>query len=330
MFSYKKKVKRRNKLRLALTGIWCALGIFVIAPLPVWGSVSSISLQSAPDSREPLTAASATSRPAYERFLSAAEALYDAVNKGSLEEALSGLSEIELQFRNLPMKGIATADGIRALAGSITEMKRTAAAFRPDEQKWKSGAAALRLAADALAHPDKPIWQRYRTVIQEDIMRIRENLPQGTTVTGPVAESALLAFNQLTEHYRVIRTAAMLHSEPWKVERSDSVIRYASRIYHADSPTAQLLQGTIPPLKEAMEGLFPVNKEASTAVVPPIAVSPPSWGWSAMMGSFIVTILTWVGWKRYKVDGYSGKSKGPEQANESEDAAQRWLKKWKK
>jgi sporulation protein YpjB len=313
VFSFKNKDHRGYKLRLTWIIITCLLAMFVLVPSPVWGNAKG-------------TGSSAGS-PAIEKFLSASEALYQAVNKGNLAAALRSLEEIELQFRNLPMKAIGTAEGIHALANSITELKRTSAALRPDERKWKSGAAALRLAADALAHPDKPIWHQYRTVIENDIVSINKAMPQGTSVTGPISGSVRAAFEQLTEHYRVIRTAAMLQSEPWKVERSDSVVRYASRIYGAESPSAELLLGTIPPLKEALDGLFP-GKEASTAVVPPVNVVPPSWGWTAMMGSFIVTILTWVGWRRYKVDEYAGKDRRGS-SSKREDAAQKWLNKWK-
>ncbi|WP_182300639.1 sporulation protein YpjB [Cohnella cholangitidis] len=312
MFSFKTKVRRGYRLRLTWIVVTCLLAPLAFAPAPVWGSTK--------------VAGSGSGSPAIDKFLAASEALYQAVNKGNLEAALGGLEEIELRFRNLPMKAIGTAEGIHALANSITELKRTSAALRPDERKWKSGAAALRLAADALAHPDKPIWHQYRAVIEDDIVKIHKAMPQATSVTSPVSSSVRAAFDQLTEHYRLIRTAAMLQSEPWKVERSDSVVRYAGRIYDADSPSAELLLGTIPPLREALNGLFP-GKEASTAIVPPVNVVPPSWGWSAMMGSFIVTILTWVGWRRYKVDEYAGKDRRT--SAKREDAAQKWLNKWK-
>nr|WP_255807286.1 sporulation protein YpjB [Cohnella mopanensis] len=309
------EVHRSFKLRLLLIFVGSVLFMLVVAPSRTWGNGDSNS--------------AVNGHASIERFLSASESLYQAVNKGNLDVARSSLSEIELQFRNLPMKMIGTAEGIHALANSITDLKRAAAAVSPDERKWKSGAAALRLAADALAHPNKPIWHQYRTVLREDIVRINKALPQGTAVKGQLSANAKAAFDQLTEHYRVIRTAVMLQSEPWKIERSDSVVRYASRVYQADTPSTELLLGTIPPLQEALEGLFPVDKDASTAIVPPIAVAPPSWGWSAMMGSFIVTILTWVGWRRYKNEEYGNNDRGGSRTNPSEDAAQRWMNKWK-
>jgi len=317
---------RMRKLRIAAAALFAVLGLIVIAPSTSRGLALTEASAAEPEKLAP--AAEGPYQAAYDRFLSAAEALYEDVNAGSMRSATQRLADIEDQFRNLSMKEIATAEGIHALAQTITELKRTSAAVKQSETKWKSGAAALRLAADALAHPDKPIWHRYRTVLEDDLAKIGQALPKQTAISGPAPRAAVAAFDQLSSHYSVIRTAALLRNEPWKIERSDSVLRYASRVYRAESPKGELLLGTVEPLKEAIYGLFPGNKEASTAVVPPIGVVPPSWGWSAMMGSFIVTILTWVGWRRYKYEEYSGKNDSYVKPDESKDAARQWLSKW--
>jgi sporulation protein YpjB len=301
-------------------------GLLAAVPTAAWGSPSGFSRQATVVIYSPM-ADTSSSLMAYEQFLSSAEALYDSVNRGRIDDVRRGLIETERTFRSLPMKEIATVEGIHALTHDLTELKRAVAAVSPDEQKWKSGAAVLRMAADALAHPNKPIWHQYRDVINNDIDKLKQSILQESTVSVPVPQSAVDAFRQLSERYHLIRTAALLKSEPWIIERSDSVIRYASRILGADHPDAEWLHGLISPLQEAMDGLFPGNKEAASTVVPVVATPP--WGWTAMMGSFIVTILTWVGWRRYRAEEYIGARK-PIRREEIEDAAQRWLKRWKK
>jgi sporulation protein YpjB len=330
VFLFSKRVLRRNGVRLTLACALCAWAFLAAAPSTAWGSLSGESRLSGKESFA--NSGDSASRVAYERFLFSAETLYAEVNESELEKARVSLNELERQFRGLPLKEIATADGILALAHNITELKRTAAALEPDLGKWKSASASLRIAADAMVHSDKPLWHRYQKILRDDLARVGDSLPKEATVMGPVSRAALLSFDQLKGHYDLIRTAAMLRTEPWKVERSDAVIRYALRVYRAESPTAELLLSTIPPLQEALDGLFPEDESASTALVPPIGMAPPSWGWSAMMGSFIVTILTWVGWRRYKVEELSGKGggRGASGKIEPEDAAQRWLRKWKK
>ncbi|WP_181907392.1 sporulation protein YpjB [Cohnella lupini] len=300
-------------MRQALISLIVAAALCLIAPPTVLG-------------RAPETDAK-VSRAAYVRLLSATEKLYGEVNAGNSKAATRSLTEIESQLRSLPTKGKSIEDGIRELEQSVTELRKSLSSNSPDESKAKSEAAELRLAADALVKPDKPMWHRYRTLISNDLIELSQALPLNSTISGPVAEPARSAFNRVVERYLVIRTAALLEIEPWKVERADSVIRYASRIVEAESPKTELLQSTILPLQEALDGLFPSTKESSAAVVPPIT-APPSWGWSAMVGSFIVTVLTWVGWRRYKDEEYSGSRK--EARHMPEDAAQRLLIRWKK
>jgi sporulation protein YpjB len=326
VFVYGWRRRRRYKLRMLLAGLFAIAGVLVAIPSAAWGNPSGISSRVTENSVIPSMNVS-SSHTAYENFLLSVEALYNAINKDQLDEAQNKLTVIEWKFRSLPMKGITTAEGVQALAQNITELKRTAAAATPDELRWKSGAAALRLSADALAHPEKPIWHQYRAILNEDISRLRLSLEQKTTTSVTIPETSLQEFEQLTLHYRVIRSAVLIKSPPWTVERSDSVLRYVSRILSAKPPNAELLQGIIPPLEEAMDGLFPENKLASTALVPPITAPP--WGWTAMMGSFIVTVLTWVGWIRYRVGPNRG-SGSISRRSEPKDAAQQLLEKWKK
>ncbi|WP_204603277.1 sporulation protein YpjB [Cohnella boryungensis] len=274
-------------------------------------------------------AAPAQDQP-YEHFLTSAERLYDAVNRSNTETVAKRLGEVEHQLRGLPMSTIATAEGIQALARNVTELKRAVASVQPDLGRWKTLSASLRLAADALAHPDKPIWHRYQKVFQEDFAKLAAALPEPASAAGPASKAVLKAFEELSEHYGIVRTAMLLRSEPWKIERTDSVMRYARRIYGADTPPAKLLHGTLAPLREALDEMFPEQKTASGAVVPPLGAAPPSWGWSAMMGSFIVTILTWVGWRRYKYEEFSGRSLPADRTPPKEDAAQRLLRRWRK
>jgi sporulation protein YpjB len=326
LFLYRLKRRQRNKLRVPLGGFFTLIGFLLAVPSTVWGSPSGINSQVMSDSLSPPLNVFSSSQKSYEQFLLAVEALYEAVNNGKLTEISRRLTETEGKFRLMSMKEIATAEGIQQLARNITEMKRAVAAISPDKRKWKSDAAALRLAADALAHPVKPLWHQYRPILHEDVIQIKNSIELNATGSGTVPEAALQAFDQMSQHYNVIRTAVLLKSDPWKVERSDSVIRYASRILTADPPNTALWQGIIPLLQEAMDGLFPGGKEAESAFVPPVAAPP--WGWSAIMGSFIVTILTWVGWRRYRLDQYSS-SGSPSRRTESKDAAERLLERWK-
>jgi sporulation protein YpjB len=226
-------------------------------------------------------------------FLQAAEALYAAAGGGQGD--LSGrLREVENRLRALPMSRIATAEGIEALAENVSEMKRAVAAVRPDPGRRQAAAAAIRLSADALAHPEQPLWHRYRTLLRSDADELQRELKDAGWQPTDEARATL---NRLSERYRLIRTAALLRGEPSAAERADAVLRYAERLLNAPQPDPKLLEELVPPLRGAMDGLFPGGEAAAASM--PVAVPPP-WGVPAAIASFIVTVLSWEGWRRYR------------------------------
>lgn len=312
----------RKCLRAMLSGL---LALIAVMPLAVWGSPAD---KAGTLSGDPLSSAEVSSRrSAYDSFLKTAETLYRAVNEGDMQAALDSLKVMERRLLDLPMTGVTSVEGLQALATDFSQMKRTAAAIKPDQRKWEEGAASLRLAADALAHPDNPLWHRYRAVMKEQLSLLEQAIgaaePSAASVSG---RPDLEALDQVGGSYRVIRTAALLTSSPEAVDRSDSVLRYADKVLRAEPVNRKLAAEALGPLREAIEALFPASKE-TTVPVPPFAAPP--WGWTAMMGSFIVTVLTWVGWLRYRIDRNAlpgSRSAGPER----KDAAERFLNRRKK
>jgi len=229
-------------------------------------------------------------------FRAAADALYAAVVGGNRLEADRSLKAAERAFRALPIAAVPTAEGVEALAGSVAEMKRAWAAVRPDEQRLEQTAGALRLAADALTRPDVPMWLQYKPLLLEDVGELAAGL--GGTPNGP-SEQAKQALERIRSRYALIRTAALISRDPSTVERADSVLRYADRLMKAERPDPKLLASMAASVRQSLAELFP-DKGERQATVP--ALLPPTWGVAATIGSFIVTVLSWAGWRRYKYD----------------------------
>jgi hypothetical protein len=238
----------------------------------------------------------AGSVPQAEAFLKSADALYRAAVQGETREILRRLGETEERLRMMPMRGIASAEGIEALARSVARMKRAAASVTSNPSDWRTAAAEIRLAADALAHPRFPVWHGYRPIMHADVQAVADSLERG----GPPSE-ALKELRRLEAHYGLIRTSVLLQAEPHLIERSDSILRYAQRVLSAPAADPSLLQSFIPSLRDSMDGLFPAAGSSQTTLVAPL--SGPAWGWTAIMGTFIVTILSWAGWQRYRTPG---------------------------
>lgn len=228
-----------------------------------------------------------------EAFHQSAEALYRAAVAGDPARTRRYLRETEEKLRSLPLQRVETAEGMEALARSVARFKRMVARVNARPDDWEAPAAEIRLAADALAHPDASLWHRYRAVLREDAEALAHS-----TGGERLAPDSLAHLKRLQEHYGLIRTSVLLRAQPYTVERADSVLHYAERILTAPSPDIRRARELMPSVKESMEGLFPDDgRHQSAAAVP---VNGPPWGWSAAFGSFIVMILSWVGWLRYR------------------------------
>lgn len=271
---------------------------------------------------------SSSSLEEYDRFLRSATVFYRAVNEDDASLMSQSAAVMQQRYKSLPMSDTALMDGMQALGEQLRQTKRSIAHAAPDKQRLKEEAASLLLAADAMAHPSGPLWHDYRTVFAEDLRTLREALSEdgeesarGADLTGAVA-----ALKSLQSHFELIRTAALLETAPLNVVRSDNVLRYASIVIGSESSNLALAQDAMQPLAEALFALFPGAADEQSVVVP--AVAGASWGWTAMMGSFIVTVLTWAGWRRYKDDGALGKTRTND-GETREDAAERLLKRWR-
>ncbi len=228
-------------------------------------------------------------------FLQEAEALYEAANGGDGTSIAKHAARTEARLRALPMEGVATAEGIEALARSVSRMKRLAAAVRPEPDKIRNQAAEIRLAADAIAHPQTPMWHRYGPIVQEDLRLLEKAIAEKASQAEQLGR-----LRGLQAHYQLIRTAILIHAETYIVERADAILRYAERILAAKTPNPAYAADLASSLQEAIGGLFPAQDQSSSAEAMMTPVSGSPWGWSAFMGVFIVAVLSWVGWRRYQ------------------------------
>ncbi|MFC5699916.1 sporulation protein YpjB [Cohnella faecalis] len=291
------------------------LGLLLGNPVVAWGDAQG-SIDADPTATSGISSASGDS--AVRSFRDAAELLYKSVQDGDKLESLRRMQQTERGFLALRLEGLTSVEGVQALSNSIAGLKRQIVSVSPDHQRWKTAAAEVRLAADALANPGEPMWHRYRAVVLDDL----NSLDKALKSEGASSLRARSAFQALNNHYRLIRTAVLLSTEPFVAERADSAMAYASRVMSAAKADAKLTDNLIPALTNALEGVFPNKDEEPTVSVP---ASGPTWGWSAMIGSIVVAMLTWVGWRRYRSDMSTGVPALPKRGSRR-DPADRWMK----
>ncbi len=317
----------KSARRLGLSVV-SAVALLFVLPGAVSGSAyRTDAVQQGSEARD-IADVSSSSLEEYDRFLRSATVFYRAVNDDDDSLMSQSAAVLQQRYQSLPLSGIALMDGIQALGEQLNQTKRSIALAAPDKRRLKAEAASLLLAADAMANPTQPLWHDYRTVFSEDLrsLRVALNGDGGAAAGGADLTGASEALWHLKAHYELIRTAALMKTAPFNIVRSDNVLRYASIVIGSESSNLALAQGALQPLEEALLAIFPGASDEPSVVVP--AVAGASWGWTAMMGSFIVTVLTWAGWRRYKDEDVAG-TKKTNSDELREDAAERLLKRWR-
>ena len=272
-----------------------------------------------------------SSREAYDRFLGTALTLYKAASSGDARALSQSRTVLAYRYGQLPMPYKATEEGMRSLSDRVDRLGRLSeGAKRPDEQSLKAEAAAVYLAADAMANPQRPLWHDYRVVISDDLEALRKPLGADAKASERSVDYAKAseALRRLEAHYALVRTAALLGPSGEAALRADSALGYASTVLKAGVGDGALAESVWRSLNNAVLALFPSSdgQERSATIVP---VSPGvSWAWSATMGTFIVTVLTWVGWLRYRSEPYTGAA-GPKPSEDRKDAAESLLERWR-
>ncbi|MCZ4141753.1 hypothetical protein BZG17_28535, partial [Escherichia coli] len=102
----------------------------------------------------------------------AAAALYRHVLDKDIEQVQEGISRISQRLEHISFDGQATVEGIHALTETVVEVKEAAARVRNDEVSLQQASAKLRLAADSLANPAKPLWLQYFKIMQNDLQAL--------------------------------------------------------------------------------------------------------------------------------------------------------------
>lgn len=277
---------------------------------------------------QPSADVSSSSAEAYDSLLRSANRLYAAATDGDAALMSRSLDVIDYRFKQLPVMDEASFVGMQTMDGQLKQLRLSLALPKPDELRLRKEAAALLLAADAMAKPERPLWHDYRSVLAEDVAALGRALNGEDGVAAPGSKPAA-ALAQLRSDYDAIRTAALFGvRDELAVARSDAVLRYADTVLRAEPYNGELAERLVPPLQDALLALFPIPDErGETAIVP--AAPGATWAWSAMMGSFIVTVLTWVGWRRYRDEEADGNRRSPAKSPDRKDAAERLIERWR-
>lgn len=258
-----------------------------------------------------------------------ADELYNAANKGNRQLAYTALVQLEREAHRSEVRAMGTSRGWRAFDASIESAKK-AFTQKPNGEEAYLQAARLRLAIDAL-YRSSPLWLQYQNVIQEDLERLR----QAWVIEWEDRSSAeLAALNVLRIHAERFEVAALLERPEADVthfqdlmNRMEYAIVYAVKSGGANERNRTLdrvwleLQNSADvlfsdgPVAKAASGELP---EAAAAGPATSRIMPPASGMAGreqlatmFIAAFVMGVLAFVGWQRYKFEESHGASYPP-------------------
>jgi sporulation protein YpjB len=219
-----------------------------------------------------------------------ADKMYRYATEGNVLEARNQLIAIGDQVTRIRFDSIATVEGLNALTELLTEAKRTYNAVQSSDAQIQWDAARIRLATDAMTHPNEPMWKQYGKLIFNDLSRL-------DAAVGNYDKTAIEApWADLQQHYATVRPSLLLCLSPDQVERSDSLFTFLRNQLRADELRSAELQTGLAELRATFAPIFGIDDAA--AFMPELGKKQPLL-WSLSIGSSIVIVLAYTAWRMF-------------------------------
>jgi sporulation protein YpjB len=223
-----------------------------------------------------------------------AAALYRAAKEGKSEEAREQLERFADMMTRFSYGGLTSLEGLNALTSLVAESREVYNRVKFDERQALVAATKIRLAADALTHREKPLWLEYRQAFGKDADALGAAIREGRLDD---ARRTLAAFY---DHYLVIRPAVLISRNASLAEKLDSWFIYMNGLLAAKDRDAGQLKAGAETAKQLVDELFGEGDAAASAGAG--GASAPV-RWAAMVCGAIVSVLVYVGWRKYRALG---------------------------
>ncbi|MGF9699174.1 sporulation protein YpjB [Paenibacillus sp. MABNR03] len=222
-----------------------------------------------------------------------ATSLYRHALEHNIEEVRNSIMRISERLEHISFEGQTTVEGIHAISETIVEVKEAAVRVKSDDTGLQQASAKLRLAADSLANPAKPLWLQYYKIVQNDLQAL------STAVNRHDNGAALSSqYAVLEEHYETIRPAAMIRREPYEIAQLDAWLSHTKGLTAAKQPDVAQLQSMLSHGEELVNQLFGREKDESAFV--PFVEGPNRRAAGLFITSVIVAALSYAGYRKYR------------------------------
>ena len=205
-------------------------------------------------------------------------------------QAKAQLEELAEQFSNTDLgdKELRVAE-IQLLSSVILQLEKQLNHVSPDPTKTLDAAKRLRIAFDALSHPHQPLWQQFYQPLQQKIQHYKEILSSSSDQGAMQQE-----WTSIRHDFFLLWPGLVLGKSQMTVEKVDSLLKKIEKTSNLQQKReyVQLLANMLRPL------FFGSEQEVIALVNPVQAISLQLM--ITILSCFILLILSYVSWKRYK------------------------------
>ncbi|SFF75910.1 sporulation protein YpjB [Planifilum fulgidum] len=253
------------------------------------------------------SAAGNADRAEAEAWAKQAEEIHRLVKEKKWAEARKPLAELAAGFSRADFSDEeVSTEAIHALAECLLDLEGKLNQIRPEQDVLLTSAIRLRLAFDALSHPNQPLWQERYPEMVRNIRQLERAVQSGSR------EEVREAVDKLFGEYQLIRPALAVSKSPQTTAKVDSVIAFIrSRSDGAPLDRREIAEG-VKRLEKMMEPLFYGTEEEVIALARrthPPEVLPLLW-----VGGVIAAVLAYVGWRMYRAEQAAAKDGRERQA----------------
>lgn len=222
-----------------------------------------------------------------------ADDMYTKVMQGDITGGRMVLQQLGDQVTQVQYYGIASVEGMNALAETVTQAKRVFNAAKYSPEEGQVSAAKIRLATDALTHSNQPMWLQYYKLLQEDIRGMEQGADQKQM------QGLQQAIRQLEQHFAIIHPSLLISRDPSDVEQADSIVTFLTGQLRSEQEPYGAVKNVLTPLRQIIDKLF-MKKDAAAYL--PITDQQNPILWTLAIGSFILAALGFAGWRLSRKD----------------------------
>lgn len=239
-------------------------------------------------------AISAETKQALQQLSESSEKLYRAMKSNDTMLARAQLEGIARQLPSLSLEGIVHAESLEVIYAALGEARRTFNAVQFDPQLGLREAAKIRLLCDALSQPKHPMWRTYYKPMEDNANRIYQAAAEQQS---PMLHAA---YEELAARYAMIKPSLAVAHPAQMLVKADSMIAYLQPRVQQSPPAYEEVMAIHTELLQLLREMF--GRDASSTDIPvhaPLLPIHPVLYWGAAIGSFILTVLAFVGYRRY-------------------------------